>query len=325
MRERRLTAVERSSPVAARAAWARLRRIVGYLLAAMMGAFIAALTLPGGALAHALHHRRSANWAGYAVTTAQPFRSVSGSWVQPTANCDQHMNTWAAFWVGLGGFKHDSQKLEQIGTESDCIGSDRARSYAWYELVPHPSVELRLQVRPGDRMAAHVSLRGNLVLLRIKNLTTGQRFGKAITFPSPDTSSAEWIAEAPSECSGQQCQPLPLTDFHTVQFTGASTTTATGHTGTITDPTFTATELTLSAGVGSIGPPAPPPPTEQANHQPLTPGEAGDGATPPRPVERPDHQPLIPLPAGGGATPTQLFGDGADFTVKFTPAGPTPH
>jgi hypothetical protein len=186
-------------------------------------------------------------------------------------------------------------------------------------------VKVRLQVRPGDRMAAHVGLRGNLVLLRIRNLTTGQRFSKAIPFASPDTSSAEWIAEAPSECNGQQCQPLPLTDFHTVQFTGASTTTATGHTGTITDPTFTATELTLSARVGSIGPPTPPPPADQANHQPLTPGKAGDNeATRPRPVERARHQPLIPAPTGGGATPTQLFGDGADFTVKFTPAGPTP-
>jgi hypothetical protein len=79
------------------------QRIVGYLLAAMMGALLAALALPGGALAHALHHRRSANWAGYAATTAQPFRSVSGSWVQPTANCDQHMTPTRRSGSGSGG------------------------------------------------------------------------------------------------------------------------------------------------------------------------------------------------------------------------------
>ena len=38
---------------------------------------------------------------------------------------------------------------------------------------------------------------------------------------NPDTSSAEWIAEAPSQCDGSgSCQPLPLADFGTVQFTG---------------------------------------------------------------------------------------------------------
>ena len=52
---------------------------------------------------------------------------------------------------------------------------------------------------------------------------------------NPDTSSAEWIAEAPSQCdSTSSCTPLPLADFGTVQFTGASAT-ANGHTGSIDD------------------------------------------------------------------------------------------
>jgi hypothetical protein len=66
--------------------------------------------------------------------------------------------------------------------------------------------------------------------------------------PSPDTSSAEWIAEAPSACDGSgSCQPLPLSDFGTVQFTGASAT-ANGHTGTISDSNWAAQPVVLGSG-----------------------------------------------------------------------------
>jgi hypothetical protein len=69
--------------------------------------------------------------------------------------------------------------------------------------------------------------------------------------PSPDTSSAEWIAEAPSECDGSgSCQPLPLSDFGTVQFTSASAT-ANGHTGTISDPNWAAQPVVLGSGGAS--------------------------------------------------------------------------
>ena len=51
----------------------------------------------------------------------------------------------AAFWVGLGGYNANSQALEQAGTASDCDATSGEPSYyAWYELVPDPSVTTKL-------------------------------------------------------------------------------------------------------------------------------------------------------------------------------------
>ncbi len=74
-----------------------------------------------------------------------------------------------------------------------------------------------------------------------------QSFGKTLQENNPDTSSAEWIAEAPSQCDGSgNCTPLPLSDFGTVDFTNA-TATANGHTGTISDSNWTAQPVALGA------------------------------------------------------------------------------
>jgi hypothetical protein len=81
--------------------------------------------------------------------------------------------------------------------------------------------------------------------------TTGQSTSKTLQMDNPDTSSAEWIAEAPSACDGSgasgSCQTLPLADFGTVQFTSA-TATANGHTGTISDPAWSAQPVQLGGG-----------------------------------------------------------------------------
>jgi hypothetical protein len=273
-------------------------------LAAVIGGLAAAMALPAAAAAHPLRHQQSSNWAGYAVTAARQLRSVIGSWVQPPADCSQQQNTYAAFWVGLGGFEQNSQKLEQIGTEADCSAARNAKSYAWYELVPHAPVRVRIPVRPGDRITAQVGLQGDLVRFRIENLTSHRTFVKSIVFADPDASSAEWIAEAPSECTGQgQCQPLPLTDFNRVDFTNTRATTAAGHAGTITNSAFSSTELTLSGSAAPSGPTLPP------------------GALPPG-AQPPDTYPASLSPPTGGATPTDLTHGGADFAVKFSGSAP---
>ena len=70
---------------------------------------------------------------------------------------------------------------------------------------------------------------------------------------APDTSSAEWIAEAPSICSSENtCRLTALTDFDTVGFSQASATSD-GHTGTISDPDWTTTALQLEDGGGGFG------------------------------------------------------------------------
>jgi hypothetical protein len=205
--------------------------------------------------AHAIRHQTSANWAGYADTARVSLREVSAEWVQPRATCNRPYATYSAFWVGLGGFEHTSHAIEQVGTEADCAGPGRSTTYAWYELVPSPSVKLRLPVRPGNLLKARVITHGRQDTLSLVNLSTGHRFRKSVRMTSPDESSAEWIAEAPSACvTASECQPLPLSDFGTVSFSHAEATTTRGHAGTITDPAFSATELTLSPGGPVIGP-----------------------------------------------------------------------
>jgi hypothetical protein len=202
----------------------------------------------------------SQNWAGYAVggsDSSTQFSNVSGSWVQPTSKCSSGQDD-AAFWVGIGGSGQSSSSygslgdgsstsLEQIGTEGNCTGNG-TQYYAWYELVPAAPVQLNLAIHPGDTIKASVGVTGENVAFSLTDTTTGQSFSKTIQAPNPDTSSAEWIAEAPSQCDGSgNCTPLPLSDFGTVDFTNA-TATANGHTGTISDPNWSAQPVALGSG-----------------------------------------------------------------------------
>jgi hypothetical protein len=193
----------------------------------------------------------STNWSGYAVSGAS-YSSVSGSWVQPAASCARGSSGYSAFWVGLGGFDPASQALEQIGTSADCSASGRASYTAWYELVPDASVPVPLTVAPGDSVSASVAVSGTTVTLQLQDTTTGATFTKTLTMTSPDVGSAEWIAEAPSACGGPRCRTLPLTNFGTIAFSASSATTAGGHTGTISDPAWSATAIQLQTGSGSF-------------------------------------------------------------------------
>jgi Peptidase A4 family len=232
----------------------------------------------------------SGNWSGYVVGddasdgSSGKFKSVTGSWVQPTAKCSTASSqTFSAFWVGLGGAS-SSQKLEQDGTEANCSATGRVSYYAWYELVPHAPVKVDLAVHPGDQMSATTTVDGDQTTFSIIDHTTGQSFDKAITFSNPDTSSAEWIAEAPSECQGSvnNCSTLPLSNFGSVKFTSASATDAAGHTGTISDNDWQTNALTLSPGGGN----------QFSSFEPTTPG--------------------------GGASPSSLSSDGSSFSVAYS-------
>jgi len=204
----------------------------------------------------------SQNWAGYVVggsDSSTQFSNVSGSWVQPTSKCSSGQDD-AAFWVGIGGDGGQSSSLgqsglgdgsstslEQIGTEGNCTGNG-TQYYAWYELVPAAPVQLNLAIHPGDHITASVSVNGGNTSFSLTDKTTGQSFSKTVSSPNPDTSSAEWVAEAPSQCDGSgSCTPLPLSDFGTVDFSNA-TATANGHTGPISDPNWTAQPIALGSG-----------------------------------------------------------------------------
>jgi hypothetical protein len=198
----------------------------------------------------------SSNWSGYAVTGTS-FRTVTGSWVVPTANCSSSTagTTASAFWIGLGGDSEASNALEQAGTETDCLANGTVNYSAWYELVPAASQKARLAVSAGDRIAASVRVEGTAVTVELRNMTTGAHFARTLRMSAPDTSSAEWIAEAPSALTPGGTTLLPLTDFGTVRFTDATATSATGHTGAIADNAWTATRIVLrSNGGGGQGP-----------------------------------------------------------------------
>jgi hypothetical protein len=192
----------------------------------------------------------SQNWAGYVAgdsSSGTQFSDVSGSWVQPTAKCGSGQ-TYSAFWVGLGGSSGQSGSLEQTGTQADCNADGSTDYYAWYELVPAAPVRLGLTIQPGDHIDAKVSVDGTSVTVSLNDETSGQSASKTLQMDSPDTSSAEWIAEAPSQCDGSgSCQPLPLSDFGSVQFSGASAT-ANGHTGSISDSNWAAQPVVLGSG-----------------------------------------------------------------------------
>ena len=103
--------------------------------------------------------------------------------------------------MGLGG-ADNTEALEQDGTESNCSAEGTASYYAWYELVPKAPVRVDLPVSAGDHISSKVTVDGTSVSIWLSNETSGQTFSKTLSMSNPDVSSAEWIAEAPSQCNG---------------------------------------------------------------------------------------------------------------------------
>jgi hypothetical protein len=188
----------------------------------------------------------SQNWSGYAVTSqaGQNFSSVSGSWVQPSVSGSSGDGA-SAFWVGLGGASQQSQSLEQVGTAAD-VQNGQATYSAWYELLPAAQQPLNLAVHPGDHMTGKVTVNGTTVTVSLSDQTTGGSATKALQMGSPDTSSAEWIAEAPALQTSAGDQILPLADFGQISFADASAT-AGGHTGSVTDPSWSVQRIDMSS------------------------------------------------------------------------------
>jgi peptidase A4-like protein len=266
-------------------------RIIIPILAVTAACVLSAV--PAASAATAVQQASSGNWSGYvaggsSASSATRFKSVSGSWVAPTAKCTGS-STYSAYWVGLGG-AGQTEALEQAGTEANCNASGQASYYAWYELVPSAPVRVNLGVHAGDHISSRVIVAGTAVNVSVSNQTTGQSFSKQLTMSTPDVTSAEWIAEAPSSCGAttSSCSTLPLTDFGTVRFTASSATTTDGHTGSISDPTWSRAAVSLSPGGGSSGF-----------------GDVG----------------LSAAASSGSATPSSLSSDGSSFSVAYSSGG----
>lgn len=113
--------------------------------------------------------------------------------------------------------------------------------------IPDPSRTIsRFVVTPGVTYTAEVREDvGDLTL----TLSGGgnQPFSLGTGQGSASLSSAEWIAEAPSMCTKSGCRELALTNFGTVNFSGAS---ANG--GAIDDPAWSFDPLTMVTGNGTV-------------------------------------------------------------------------
>jgi hypothetical protein len=212
----------------------------------MLGALALVLLGAPSALADSA---RSSNWAGYAAHGSQvSFHRVFGAWRQPAATCTAGTPTYSSVWVGLGGYSPNSPALEQIGSEVDCRASGQVVSSVWYELVPAPSRNIRMTVAPGDYLTASVTVNGHNVRLQIDDVTRRTSFQRTVHANLLDVSSAEWIVEAPSECSSNaSCQELALANFGSAQFSRATVVRTGGYHGSIADRRWSSTKITLAA------------------------------------------------------------------------------
>jgi len=181
--------------------------------------------VPGGLMKHhgaqarkhgKFYQEESSNWSGFAATGGNgSFNSVSSSWTQPAATCDDGGDEYAAFWVGLDGF--NSSSVEQTGTDSDCSGGSPVY-YGWYEMYPADPVYYNDPVSPGDSMSASVAVSGDTYTIVLTDNSQGWTETQNISESGLADSSAEVITEAPSSEFG----PLPLADFGSVNYSGST-------------------------------------------------------------------------------------------------------
>ncbi len=201
---------------------------------------VAVLAMALSATAQAAAPRdKSDNWSGY-VAVGSVFKTIRAHWVQPGAQCFGRSSgeTSSSFWVGLGGELRSSYKLEQTGTEADCLSNGTPEYFAWYEVWPAQNVAIDFAIFPGDKISASVGLGPESVTFVLTDVTRHEHFARSFQISEPDGTSAEWIAEAPSYSENGRHRIDPLTDFGSVRFTNASATSAHGQTGSISSPAW---------------------------------------------------------------------------------------
>jgi hypothetical protein len=182
---------------------------------------------------------RSVNWSGYQVQRkGARITAVEGTWVQPAVSCQSVHRQMASFWVGIDGVR--SRTLEQIGTSSECSNKHQDLYYAWWEMIPAPTVRIPLLIRPGDTIHARITVSSQRFKLSITNVTLDNTFSITKSDSGAKQATAEWVAEATSMCGNTACQVSALPDFDSVRFTGCSAT-ADGQTALLGDPMWAPT------------------------------------------------------------------------------------
>jgi hypothetical protein len=190
------------------------------------------------------------NWSGYAALppASVGVTHVEGSWLSPTLNAPTP-GTFISFWVGIDGYT--SSTVEQVGVIS--VGA--SHYVAWTDMYPDPIAFHSLGIVAGDTIHASVDYLGsNQYQLAIADVTRGTSYSIVQTAASAlDRSSAEWIVEAPNNPD-----PLPVPDFGSVTFTGASATFDDGTTGVIGDLPHVGIDMRPLSGNGALAGPLDP-------------------------------------------------------------------
>ena len=154
-----------------------------------------------------------------AAATAR-FASASSNWTEPVGRLHvARSGRYAAFWVGLDGYT--SNTVEQIGPKSTAPApACRPRSITPGTGLPGRRDELHQPGQPRRPVHRHGHLPGPPRRSGSCSRTSHRAGRRRSPPPRPgaDLSSAEAIAEAPSEHLGRP-SVLPLTDFGSVNFT----------------------------------------------------------------------------------------------------------
>ncbi len=177
------------------------------------------LSSSGGGSSSSVSYQTS-NWAGY-IATGTNFTSVNGSWTVPNpTSTNASGNSSDAAWIGIGGVAHSD--LIQVGTLNLVASDGTVSTHAFYELLPATAQFIpSFVVSPGDAVSASITqTSGGVWSIIITNQTTTQTYSNSVNYTSSLT-SAEWIQEDPGDANGNL---LPLDNFDTIYFTGASAT-----------------------------------------------------------------------------------------------------
>jgi Peptidase A4 family len=192
---------------------------------------------------------RSPNWAGYAVhRSGVQFTNARGAWAQPAVSCPSG-GSYSSFWLGIDGYL--DQYVEQVGTGADCSAPNTPAYYAWYEMYPAARVRIATVIHPGDSLEAEVGTVPGGTELSLRDVTSGRTFSTMRRGSAGPLTSAEWVAEAPSACTGTSCSVLPLANFGTVDFTLCSAV-GNGVSGTINASGWSADVITMVRSNGTV-------------------------------------------------------------------------
>jgi len=193
----------------------------------------------------AVRTNQSNNWSGYnqgALEKGTSFQGVAGNWIVPTAS--EHKAGEAEYsstWVGIGGgcvnrgCSVTDETLIQAGTEQDAGNTGGAHYYAWWEIIPAPSVEITDSAGQAEPVAAgdhlHVAITQSapeVWTIVVKDRTRGWTFTESVPYTS-SYATAEWIEETPVVIGNSGNVSIgPLPRLSTVHIDNAKTATQPG-------------------------------------------------------------------------------------------------